>query len=126
MAESQDSTGKTEQPKSICFLGCFGSYGKVSEKNPFPETVKSGIPENTRWFSWSRFRMTKSTVKTVPVDATLSGKDNRGREIMVLRSVKKVSSKRHTSVNGIMPCEIPAVLPDLIVPEKPQKVCTML
>lgn len=60
---------KTKTKTSI-FLCCFGSHLPKKEKEPDDHITKQ---KRSRWFSWLRIGMnTKSTSKTVPLEASFS------------------------------------------------------
>ncbi|XVF66994.1 hypothetical protein PTKIN_Ptkin10aG0084600 [Pterospermum kingtungense] len=69
MAESLNKTHQTK-PRSNCFLGCFGFYGK---KKPLEKPIHTSSKNKTRSLlscTMFRLRVRKSGTKTVPVDNT--------------------------------------------------------
>ncbi|KAK3024606.1 hypothetical protein RJ639_044511 [Escallonia herrerae] len=104
MANTKDNS-KRSTPRSSCFLGCFGYSGQVSAKKLPHDMAKSDTRRKARWISWSRSRMKKSAVKTVPVDATVTESISQSGD---LKSVKRVSSKSQAPANGIILGQNPA------------------
>lgn len=103
---------KTKTKTSI-FLCCFGS-SHLPNKASTESTMKLGsdisIPKQKRtsWFSWRRFRIkTKSTSKTVPLEASFS--DNKAHNYSKSRS--KYNKSQAPATNPPPPTQPPPVLP---------------
>lgn len=128
------------------FLGCFGFSRKVPNKKSSSEAVRSDedAKENTCWFSRSRWRLKKSTVKTVPVNtSTVSEKPTVSPVSKIQSSKLKPESKSKSKKNKLIivkpksptkhsqpPSEIEVVIaatPDQVTNvEKPLEVCYSL
>lgn len=111
-------------------MGCFGFSRKVPKKNlklshdhMDIDMVKTGsLRKKSRWISWSKFHMKKSTArKTVPVDASVSKKFNGSSKIQSFKLDKKVSSKKYRWSTGVNPSKIPAAVPDQAINNKAHK-----
>ncbi|KAK3027807.1 hypothetical protein RJ639_041975 [Escallonia herrerae] len=104
MANTKDNN-KRSTPRSSCFLCCFGYSGQVSAKKLPHDMAKSDTRRKPRWLSWSRSRMKKYAVKTVPVDATVAESISQSGD---LKSVKRGSSKSQAPATAIILGQNPA------------------
>ncbi|XP_022762470.1 uncharacterized protein At5g23160-like [Durio zibethinus] len=99
MAEPLKKTHQTN-PRSSCFLGCFGFSG---QKKPVEKPIQTGTKKNPHSLSWPMFRLSlrKSRTKTVPVDNTDKAEADHSHtpKLIKKKSDGKLSSKPQSPTN---------------------------
>ncbi|KAI4328644.1 hypothetical protein L6164_020980 [Bauhinia variegata] len=71
MAKTQKKTPQSSKPTSSLLVCCFGFSREIYTEN-IPEVPDDSLNEKrkSRWFSWRRILMKKSSTKTVPLNAS--------------------------------------------------------